>query len=98
MTATTMPGEVLSAVQPVSSRLVAERRGSTVWEAESKEHGRVAVKVGAPIDEEREYTALACDRGGTVKNLHHFPYPGCLVRYEAPKTSRQAAKEAQRDH
>ncbi|MEU5582237.1 protein kinase [Streptomyces huasconensis] len=185
MTETTMPSEVLSVVQPVASRMVAERRGSKVWEAESKEHGRVAVKVGAPIDEERGYTALApareasvlhalgrphvaygtwergtwsvqpwydgdglwplwsahrsdasapidyltaaecveavdrlhsdgwCHgdiqpahlivtgekdgvrlidlafaRGGTVKNLYDFPYPGCLVHYEAPEISR----------
>lgn len=61
-----MPSEVLSVVQPLAWRMVAERRGSTVWEAESKQHGRVAVKVGAPIDEERGYTALAPAREATV--------------------------------
>ncbi|MFE0101741.1 protein kinase [Streptomyces sp. NPDC059009] len=72
-TITELPSEVRAVVQPKAVRVVADRRGSIVWEAESEPHGRVAVKVGAPIDEQRGYTALAPAREASV--LHALGRP-----------------------
>ncbi|WP_055556713.1 protein kinase domain-containing protein [Streptomyces kanamyceticus] len=60
-----LPSEVEAVVRPRALRVVADRRGSMVWEAESP-YGRVAVKVGYAIDGKRGYTALAPAREASV--------------------------------
>ncbi|GAQ58724.1 protein kinase [Streptomyces sp. LBUM 1476] len=67
---TDMPTVVLDALTPTSRRLVANRRGSTVWEVESP-RGHYAVKLGHPIEATPDWpaqpwTALAPAREGAV--------------------------------
>ncbi|MET8981542.1 protein kinase [Streptomyces sp. NPDC004539] len=69
-----LPTPVLDALTPTSRRLVADRRGSTVWEVESPQ-GHYAVKLGRPVEATAEWdaqpwTALAPAREGAV--LHHL--------------------------
>ncbi|MEX3100347.1 MULTISPECIES: protein kinase family protein [unclassified Streptomyces] len=65
-----LPPVVLDALTPTSRRLVANRRGSTVWEVESP-RGLYAVKLGHPIEATPDWpahpwTALAPAREGVV--------------------------------
>ncbi|QEV18988.1 protein kinase domain-containing protein [Streptomyces alboniger] len=65
-----LPIVVLDALMPTAQRLVADRRGSMVWEVESC-RGRYAVKVGHPIEATADWpaqpwTALAPAREGAV--------------------------------
>ncbi|AZM53775.1 protein kinase [Streptomyces sp. WAC 01529] len=65
-----LPIVVLDALMPTTQRLVADRRGSMVWEVESH-RGRYAVKVGRPIEATADWpaqpwTALAPAREGAV--------------------------------
>ncbi|MFF0206055.1 protein kinase [Streptomyces sp. NPDC005017] len=69
-----MPAAVLDALTPTAQRLVVNRRGSTVWEAESP-RGHYAVKAGYPIEATADWpaqpwTALAPAREGAV--LHRL--------------------------
>ncbi|WP_432170786.1 protein kinase [Streptomyces sp. 1222.5] len=76
-----LPIVVLDALMPTRQRLVADRRGSMVWEVES-DRGQYAVKVGAPIEATAEWpgqpwTALAPAREGAVMyrlGLSDFAY------------------------
>jgi serine/threonine protein kinase len=65
---------VLDALMPTAQRMVANRRGSTVWEVESP-RGHYAVKLGHPIEATADWpaqpwTALAPAREGAV--LHRL--------------------------
>ncbi|MEU3340716.1 protein kinase [Streptomyces sp. NPDC006668] len=65
-----LPLVVLDALMPTAQDLVANRRGSTVWEVQSH-RGHYAVKVGYPIEATAEWsaqpwTALAPAREGAV--------------------------------
>ncbi|MEV6395401.1 protein kinase [Streptomyces sp. NPDC051907] len=69
-----LPIVVRDALMPKAQRLVVNRRGSTVWEVESR-RGRYAVKVGRPIEATADWpaqpwTALAPAREGAV--LHRL--------------------------
>ncbi|MFF8649826.1 protein kinase [Streptomyces griseoluteus] len=71
-----LPLVVLDALMPTTQRLVANRRGSMVWEVEG-DRGRYAVKVGYPIEATADWpaqpwTALAPAREGTV--LHRLGF------------------------
>ncbi|MGW4492616.1 protein kinase domain-containing protein [Streptomyces sp. NPDC004376] len=65
-----LPFVVLDALMPTAQRLVANRRGSMVWEVEGN-RGHYAVKVGYPIEATADWpaqpwTALAPAREGAV--------------------------------
>ncbi|MFD3521659.1 protein kinase [Streptomyces sp. NPDC058653] len=65
-----LPVVVLDALMPTAHRLVVNRRGSMVWEVESR-RGHYAVKVGHPIEATADWpaqpwTALAPGREGAV--------------------------------
>ncbi|MFF8845467.1 protein kinase [Streptomyces sp. NPDC015127] len=65
-----LPAVVLDAISPTETRLVLNRRGSTVWDVESR-RGRYAVKIGWPIEaapgwEAQPWTALAPAREGAI--------------------------------
>ncbi|MFM9445304.1 protein kinase domain-containing protein [Streptomyces acidiscabies] len=67
---TDMPTVVLDTLTPTSQRLIANRRGSTVWEVESP-RGHYGVKLGHPIEATPDWpaqpwTALAPAREGAV--------------------------------
>ncbi|NEB41136.1 protein kinase [Streptomyces sp. SID14515] len=69
-----LPIAVLDTLMPTVQRLAADRRGSTVWEVESR-RGHYAVKLGHPIEATADrpaqpWTALAPAREGAV--LHHL--------------------------
>ncbi|WP_137232861.1 protein kinase [Streptomyces sp. BPSDS2] len=76
-----LPVAVLDALMPTAQRLVLDRRGSMVWEVESR-RGRYAVKVGYPIEATADrpgqpWTALAPAREGAVLDrlgFHDFAY------------------------
>ncbi|MFB7634914.1 protein kinase [Streptomyces sp. NPDC056149] len=60
-----IPAHVHSALLPQSTRLVVDRRGSTVWDVQTSNDGRYAVKLGYPT-EPHPWTAVAPAREAAV--------------------------------
>lgn len=60
-----LPAELHGVVEPTAMRLVLDRRGSKVWDANTPK-GRFAVKLGYPAGPDHGYTALAPAREAMV--------------------------------